>query len=286
MASAFCSAPAALYMLLWGRSAFEHAKANSFGWEADFYYIPLLQFLGDTIRDAPGLVLSFVLITGALIYLVIKRRLRQSWLDFLALMIMIGFGIIVLASSNREIRFAFPVIVALPFLAAIVMSGKGHSASHSSAALAAGLVFCGFLVAGVPSWYRANIQSIERSRSVLIRADLCNASHIMLATDSPTLNSNLMSLAIAVSASRDSVTVGTLAYNAMGNVPIEEDFRTIRGSDQVVFQHREGLTHRIENQRVSEYERYLQQGGYVPIRVDNDVDVYSIQCRPSSGPKS
>jgi hypothetical protein len=42
-----------------------------------------------------------------------------------------------------EIRFVFPAIVALPFLTGILISGKGHAVAGRSAALAAGLVFCG-----------------------------------------------------------------------------------------------------------------------------------------------
>jgi hypothetical protein len=276
---ACCSAPSALYLLRWGRPAFDNAKASSFGGVADFYYIPLLQFLGTTIRESPGLALSFVLTAAALIYLVIKRRLMQSWPDFLALLIMIGFGIVVLAATNRQIRYAFPAIVALPFLAAILMSGKGHSVSGRSAALTAGLVFCGLLAAGVPTGHRANRQSLSRSDAVLALAARCDAKRILLATDSPTLNVNLMAVAMVFSASGVS-TADTLAYRAMSGVPIEEDFRALSRSDQVVFQDAGALSPPFTNQRVSEYERYIRQGGSVPIRVGDDISVYSMRCRP------
>jgi hypothetical protein len=265
IAFACASAPSAVYLVRWGRPAFHNLKASSFGGVADFYYVPLLQFLGNTIRESPGLVLSFVLTAAALIYLVIKRRLMQSWPDFLALLIMIGFGIVVLAATNRQIRYAFPAIVALPFLAGILMSGKGHSAPGPSAALAAGLVFCGLLAAGVPTRHRANRQSLSRSDAVLAQAVRCNAKRIVLATDSPTLNANLMALAIEFSASGASA--GTLAYRAMSGVPIKEDFRAMSEADQVVFQDGDALSPAFTNQRASEYERYIRQGGSVPIRV-------------------
>jgi len=281
IAFACWSAPSAIYLARWGRPVFDNAKAFSFGRLADFYYIPLLQFLGDTIRESPGLVLSFVLTVTALIYIVIQRR-RILWgPDFLTLLIMIGFGIVVLASHNRQIRFAFPAIVALPFLTGILMSGKGHSASGRSAALAAGLVLCGLLVASVPTRHRANRQqSLGRADAVLAQAAECNAKRIMLATDSPTLNRNLMHLAIAVSALGAAVRVDTLAYQAMSGAPIEEDFRAIRESDEVVFQDKDALSPPFANQRVLEYERYTrQQGGFDPIRVGGDVSVYPMYCR-------
>ena len=200
--------------------------------------------------------------------------------DLLALLIMIGFGIVVLSSPNREIRFAFPAIVALPFLTGILMSGKGHSVRGPSAALAAGLVFCGLLAAGVPTRHRANRQSLSRCDAVLAQAAGCNAQRIILATDSPTLNQDLMDLALEVSPKGPSVKVGTLSFQAISGVPIEADFRAMSQADEVVFQDRDALSPPFTNQRVPEYERYVRQVGYVPIRVGVDVSVYSKRCGP------
>jgi hypothetical protein len=193
---------------------------------------------------------------------------------------MMGYAIIPLVSTNREIRFEFPAIVALPFLTGVLMSGTGHSPPGRYAALAAGLVFCGLLAAGVPTRHRANRQSLSRCDAVLAQAAKCNSRRIMLATDSPTLNVDLMNLAIEVSASEASVEVATMAYEAMGSVPIETDFRWMSSFDQVVFQDGDALSPPFTNQRVPEYERYLQQHGFVPIRIGDDVSVYSMRCRP------
>jgi hypothetical protein len=102
----------------------------------------------------------------------------------------------------------------------------------------------------------------------------------MLATDSPTLSINLMYLAIEVSASGASVIVNTLAHGVMLGVPIEEDFHWISEQDLVVFQDRDTLYPPFANERVSDYERYIRQGRYVPIRVGVDLTVYSMRCRP------
>ena len=277
MAFVYWSAPSAIYLVRYGGNAFAFAKTASFGRNAEFYYTPLLQFLSDTIRESPGLLLSFVLMVTALIYLVVQRR-RILWgTDFLAFLIMIGFGIVVLASHNREIRFAFPAIVALPFLTGILMSGKGHAVPSRAAALAAGLVFCGLLAASVPTAHRATRQILSRADAILAQAAQCNARRIMLATDSPTLNPFLTHLAIEVSASRASVTAETLAYNAMNGVPIEEDFLTISEQDLVVFQDRDASFSPFSNKRVLDYERYIRQGGHVPIRVGGDLTVYSMR---------
>ena len=273
------SAPSAIYLFRWGRLAFHNAESSSFGGLAGLYYTPLFQFLGNTIRESPGLVLSFALMSSAFVYLVIKKR-RAFWdPDFLALLIMIGFSMVVLASINRVVRFSFPAIVALPFLTAILMSGAGDVVPRRSAALVAGLVFCGLLVVDLPSRYRADRQqSLGRSEAVLAQAAGCNAKLIVLATDSPTLNGNLMNLAIEVSALGASPEVDTLADHDMSIMPVEADFRAMSKSDEVVFQDKAALSPPFTNQRVPEYEQYIRQGGYVPIRVGDDVSVYSMRC--------
>jgi hypothetical protein len=268
-----CSGPSALYLLLFGRRIFENAKASSFGAVSRFYYVPLPQFLGDAVRESPGLILSFLLTVSALIYVGAKRRLMKSLLDLLPLLIIVGFGIIVLAAPNRQIRYAFPTIVALPFLVAVVMSGKRHSVPRASAALACGVVACGLLAAAAPTRHRPDRQSLSRSEVILAVADRCHAKRILLATDSPTLNADLIRLAREVSTSGVS-TSRTLAYQVVRGIPVEEDFRIISEYDLVVFQDRLALNPPFTNLRVSEYERYVQQAGFVSLRVADDTSVY------------
>jgi hypothetical protein len=280
IAFACWSAPSAIYLVRYGGPAFANAKASSFGRVAEFYSTPLWEFLGTTIRESPGLLLSLVLTVTALIYLLIQRR-RILWgTDFLAFLIMVGFVIVVLEAPNKQIRYAFPAIVALPFLTGILMSGKGRSVPGRFASLAAGLVFCGLLAASVPTRHRASRQSLSRADAVLAKAAECNAKRIILATDSPTLNIFLMDLAAEVSASSSSVAVSSLASDFIKDVPIEEDFHRISEEDLVVFQDREALFPPFLNERVPDYERYIRQGNYLPIRVGGDISVYSMRGRP------
>ena len=126
--------------------------------------------------------------------------------------------------------------------------------------------------------HRPNRQSLSRCDAVLAHAATCNARRILLATDSPTLNKDLMDLAIEVRTTGGPVDVGTLAYQAMAGVPIDKDFHVIGESDQVVFQNKDALSPPFTNQRVSEYERYIRQSGHVPIRVGDDLSVFSMGC--------
>jgi hypothetical protein len=88
-----------------------------------------------------------------------------------------------------------------------------------------------------------------------------------------------------------------IATAANDMLPAEKGGDRLRESDQVVFQDMDialadgallrtgsifyefpGEVLRRFNPRLAEYERYLRQSGYVPVRVDNDVNVYSIKC--------
>ena len=307
---ALSSAPAVLYLLLCGRTVLAYAIAGSFGTLASLAYVPILQYLNDTIRDSPGLLLSFTLTAAALIYLLIGRRSVKLWPDFVALSILIVFGIVVIISPHKEIRYEFPVFLALPFLTAILLSGKRYSAPRPAAALTAGLVFCGLVTGAVPMMHRADRESLAKSNAILAQAAQCNAKHIILATDSPTLNGSLMWLALTVSSSHlievgglpqaDEPKILGIPLYSNDTLPAEKGFDRLLESDQVVFQNinalffqntrgvpptffsKEAIDAPFSNRvsRVAEYERYLRQSGYVPVRVDDDVNVYSMQCRP------
>jgi len=275
------SLPAAAYLIRHGGPILDNAKASSYGGVADFYYVPLSRYVADSVRESPGLVLSLILVALALLFVVIKSRASLIDPDFLPVFITAGFGIAVVSAPNRQIRYALPAIIALPFLTGALVSGKGRLFSRGYALLGAGLVFCGLVLASVPMRHRPDRQqSLGISEAVLRRAAQCDAKHILLITDSPTLNQDLMNLALIVSDSEAPPQVDTLAYNAMLGKSIEEDFRAIRGSDQVVFQDKQMLSPSFTNLRVDEYERYtLQLGGHEPSRVEGNVTIYPMQCR-------
>ena len=273
-----CSLPAALYWLRYGIPALRNAWAASFGHDAPFYYIPLVQFLSDTVRQSPGLLLPGVFTVAGILYLVVKRHDIQWGINFLPLLIMLGYFTIGLASNNREIRYLFEGIIALPFLIGILISRNTYVYSQKAAMLAGALVFCCLVAAGVPMLHRADRQSIQRSEAVLAQAIGSNAKHILLATDSPSLNNNLMQLAIAVSPSRPSIETDNLAWRSLVASPIEDDFRMIRESDLVVFQKKEALDPPFTNRRFSEYEQYTWQlAGDVPTKVMGDISIYRMR---------
>jgi len=278
IAFACISLPFALYLFRWGRFAFDVAKASSFGGAAGFYYVPLTQFLASTIRDSPGLGISMLVTASAVIYVLIQRPLVELWPDLLPLLIMLGFAVVVIASPNREVRLEFPPIVSLPFMAAILLSRNGHAIRSRSAALAAGLVFIALFLASVPTKSRTYQQSLAGAEAVLAQAARCHAKNLLIVTDSPTLNIFLLNLASVFSGSETSI--HSLVWQAMSGGPIQNDFAAMTKADAVIFQDADRLHPKFTNQRVPDYERYIQRVDPPPIRIGNDTSFYSTYCKP------
>jgi hypothetical protein len=269
------SMPSILYMVRWGRPAYKLARGSSFGRLANSYYVPLSQFVANVVRESPGLLLSFFLIAAGLIFVLRRARFSHQWAYFLVLVIIVGYAIIIFASPNREIRFAFSVIIALPFLTATLLSDEAKPLPPRFPVVAAAVAFCCLSAASLPMYRRPDKRSISRSAAVLDTTAQFPAKSIVLATDSPTLNDPLLLLAREFSAAQISSSA-TMAYRAVSRTSIEDDFRLLSTFDMVVIQDREALSPAFTNQRVSDYERYVRQVGSGPVRVADDTSVYLI----------
>lgn len=269
-----CSSPTAVYFLRYGRSALTNAQAASFGGLAVLYRVPLWQFLENIVGESPGLALEWAFLIAASAYILIGKR--RSWRDaaLIAFLIVLGFLLIVLASPSRLNRYLFPAIVALPFLLAILISEKKDSVSTPTARLAAVLMLAILAIAAAPTRYRDYRQSLIRAEAILAQSQRWGATSVILATDSPTLNAPLLRLALEFSPHGPSV--GTLAYQAISGVPLEDDFRSINQADIVVFQEYQHINPKFTNQRVPEYEAYMRQTGAVPIRIAEDLYLYRV----------
>lgn len=275
VALALCSVPADIYWLRYGRLAWNQATTSSFGRTADLFYTPLLPFLHDVIQESPGVLLTVCFVAGALTYVVIKKQTFAQGSTLIALLISIGFGVITLASTDRLIRFSFPAIVSMPFLAGILMSGREDSVSCRSSRGASILVFGGFVIAATPMLHRPDGDSLARCDAVLVEAGKLNATRILLGTDSATLNADLMRLAVAVSGSRGTALVNSL--NPLYGTSMEQDLQTMRESDLAVFQDKKAQYPPFTNERAEKYElvaRQMSAGN--AFRVGPDITVYEL----------
>jgi hypothetical protein len=276
---AVTSAPAAAYLLRYGRRSLENGGASSFGALAKLYSTPLAQTLEETLRGTPGLFFYIAALLAALAYLAVKRRSQMRWPDLAALLIALGFGAIVFASPNLQFRYAFPLIVAFPFLLAVMLTGTGVPVPRRSVALSAALVSIILIAAAFPMQFRAQRRdSLGRADAVVAQALRCRNGAILLATDSATLNDSLLSVAVDLTGEATPLDVRALGPRAMYDLPISGDFQMLAQADAVVFQD-DVIFPKFSNTRVKDYKRYIdQQKEYAPTQVWSDVTVYTRHC--------
>ena len=115
-AYAITCGPIAFYWLRYGLAALKNGWAASFGQDASFYYSPLSVFLMNLVRDSPGVSLLVLFVGASIVYCIVNRQSIRYGTIVLPLLIILGYLAIGFATSNREIRFLLPGIVALPFL--------------------------------------------------------------------------------------------------------------------------------------------------------------------------
>jgi hypothetical protein len=275
---AACSLPVTIYWLRYGLPALKNGWAASFGHDAPLYHVSFLRFLSSIVQASPGLLLFGVFVVTGIVFMIAKRRLVAWWPNIVPLLITVGFCAISLASSNRQLRYSFVGIIAVPYLIALLISDKSDAFPRSAATTVAMISFCCLLGAGLPMWHRAERQCIAKSETVLAQAVSFNAKRVLLATDSSTLNGDLMHVAIEVSPWLPQIETESLAWNAASGQPIEADFEKISKFDLVVFQNERERDMPLTNQRVSEYERFTKRHfGDVPIKDMDGIRFYKVK---------
>ena len=263
----------ALYLLTVGSSAIANARTSSFGSLAQYYLYPLSAFLKDIYHYSPGILLVHAIVVAILVYTVIRRPKAVLSPDALAIWIVVGFAAIILSSPNRQPRYAFPEVVALPFLAAVLLSGKRPPRRRAMGS--AVLAFCVLACLSWPTRYRLASNGLGDAPAVLNYAVANHANRVLIATDSPTLNATLLGVARQVSATPDWGRIDQLA-RISGTATMDQESLQIRNSDLVVFQDKDKLFPPFTNLHVAEYERYVLGAGYASKRIGNDVTVYAV----------
>ena len=269
------SVPAIMYWLRDGIPLLKYAWSSSFGLAAPYYYSTLPDFLNRILRASPGLLLPIMAAIAGVGYLIVKRHEVEWGTNLLPLLLAAGYSTIGLTSGNRAVRFLLPGIIALPFLVGLLIPRHRYVFSRASATIGAMLVFCCIVAASIPMLHRADRQSIQKSEEVVDQAIGSNAKHVLLITDSSTLNLELLKIAVEISA-RPSIETSDLSWRAVLGTPIEDDLRTIRESDLTVFQDKGGLDSPFTNLRVPAYEQYIQQhSSDSQMKVVDDINIYS-----------
>jgi hypothetical protein len=277
--------PAIIYLKRYGRASLTYAGQSSFGSVADLYKTSFVRFVQMYLHKAPGLWFLAACSIGACLYIVLKRRSNVVPADVIAILISIGFAMIVLYSPNREFRFMFGPVVSLPFQLAILASSGRESISRRWSAATAAVAFVFLVLAVLPMRFRAmRSASLVRADAVVAHAIRCGASKLLIATDSTTLNDRLVQVAVALPERAARIQVDTMQDSILSNVPIDRDLEAIRQSDEVVFQDNPrndtSAFPPFTNGRTMDYKRYAEQrGDLAPSRVGSDVTVFSKSCR-------
>ncbi len=272
-----CSMPTVVFYLRYGRIVFDNAWQASFGHIAGYYFVPFSRFVSENLTQSPGIFLWLMFVFSVGVYLVVKRRDLLWRTGLLPNIVMVGFSTICLASRNREIRYFLPAIISFPFLVCLPISASAKRYSRRTALMMAAISLCVLVLAAIPTRYRPDRGCLSASEAVLTEARQANAKRVLLATDSSSLNDNLLNLTNAVSPSRLPIEIMSLGWSAGLGTPIEEDYRRIREADLVVFQNKEALDFRATNLRALEYERYAQlHFGEVPMKVINGIRIYKV----------
>ena len=271
-----CSIPVIFFCFIYGRTLFENAYASAFGHAAKLFYVPLWKFLITAIRESPGMLLSLTFVLAIFCYVVVKRREFHLGVNLLPLLVMIGYCAICLASSNREIRFFFPGVIGIPFLAGLLISGntmKTPALSPRSSTLVAALVFVFLIIAAVPPC-TGQTQSIALGEAIVGRASTSGAKHVMLVTNTSTLNYSLLKLAIEIYSPKPDIELTPPSFRFITGAPIEEDFRDIREADLVVFQDEMAFDSPLVNSRLPEEEQCARQYFGEPVEVAGGLRIY------------
>jgi hypothetical protein len=283
---AICSVPAAAYWIRYGKIMLQNGWSASFGSDAGNYRLPLKDFGASVVHDAPGVLAPVLLVILGLIYLALSRR-PIPLVNWAPPLIAFVYGVIGLASPNRELRYFFPVLIALPFLVAALFEEKSNSFPRSAAGIAAASVFAFLTLAGLPMASRPDRESIRRSEAVLGYAAATGAKRVLLATDGASLNEQLILLAMGTAPRPAGIEFTDLAYRAVYNISLEEDFKSIRSSELVVFQDMRSVNSPFTNQRVQDYETYVRQcASRPPFRLAGDVSVYDLRSNPLLRPQA
>ena len=274
------SAPSLFYLAKYGRSSLQYARASSFGGVSSLYGNSLSAFLQRTLNGSPTLWLFIFFALSALALTLFKRRNQLPSSASVAILIAIGFELVVLSSPNRDIRFSFPLIISLPFLFAILLSPAEKRLPRRGSLFVAAIAFAALCLAAWPARHRAKrMDSLGRADAVLSLAFQCGSNNILMATNGATLNDSLLQVALDTSDHPPTIHIGQLNWSALHAVPIAEDYRAIRDADMVVLQE-PVVSATFFNTRANKYRQYInEQKDYTQHALWSDVTGY---CRNSA----
>ena len=277
--------PAIIVWRFYGINFLRFAVMAAWGGPARLWSVPGMTTGGYVLRYFSQLGLAliplFLLLALFVRGIVIEKRMR------LARLLPIGIILVYLGiasrSQNRDLRFAIPIMIAMPFCLAWTSVRKEPAITVGPAPILAA-IFVGTLFS-LPMISRPQVAPVRRAGELL--RTLCQGqpvqgqtTKIVIATDGPDFNINTFLLAEQLR--RDSVRpadLDTLVYDAINKRTAEEGFKRIDTADYVLFL-RPGFPPGPDWSRIyaQDYRAHCEKvGALLDTKISRDLDVFKIR---------
>jgi hypothetical protein len=279
------STPAILIWRFYGINFLRFAVFAAWGETARLWSVPGMTAAGYLQRYFSQL--GFALIPLVLLLVLFIRGIAIEKQMRLARLMPIGIILVYLGiaarSQNRDLRFAIPMMVAMPICLAWSSTRKGSTMTVGATPILAAL-FVGTLFS-MPMIGRPQVAPIRRTGELLriLRQGQPIQGQpikIVIATDGPEFNINTFLLAQQLGGdSLRQADLDTLVYDAINKSTAEEGFRRIDAADYVLFL-RPGLTAGPDWSRVyaQDYRTYCERvGTLLDAEISPDLDVFKIR---------
>jgi hypothetical protein len=278
------SMPAIIIWRYYGINFLRFAVMAAWGEAARFWSVPGMTGAGYLNRYFSQL--GFALIPLVLLLVLFVRGIVIEKEMRLARLMPIGIILVYLSiaarSQNRDLRFAIPIMIAMPLCLAWSSIRKGPAMTVGPAPILAAL--CVGTLFSMPMIGRPQVAPIRRAGELLQTLALTQSIpgqpiKIVIATDGPEFNINTFLLADQFR--RDGLRqadLDTLVYDAMNKRTPEEGFRRIDAADYVLFL-RPGLPVGPGWSRVyaPDYRAHCEKVGVLlDPKISPDLDVFKI----------
>ena len=232
--AAICSLPAIIIWAVFWRNFVGHAVEASFGGFSKFYAVEGLTPLGYLRGYAMTCRWSIVPTLALVLYFALKvRRSDARWFRILPLALILIYLAICSLIPYLDYRYAMPVMIALPFVLAVVPAGGEEQPSPPAAVFVFGLLGC--VLCSIPMLARTDMESVRYVGSVLDRIARPGVK-IMLATETQTLNIETLLLGKELRGKPfHTVEIDTLFYDPLHGRSMFDSYHRMEWADYILF---------------------------------------------------
>lgn len=256
LTAAICALPAMVIWIAFGRNFIGHAVGFSFGSLSKFYAVGGMTpfgYLREYLKNCGWGCFPTLALVPYFAWRVWRSDAR--WLRMLPLALVLFYFALCALSPNGDYRFAMPVMIALPFVLAVVPS-KGADQVPPGMGLMGFALLAGVLCS-IPMLARPDMTYVRHAGTILDRIARPGVK-ILLATDDPFLNIDTFLLAKEFRRQRlPSVAIDTLVYDSLRGRSMYDGFHRLEAADYILFK-KPPLSTEPEwaNQFANEYYQY------------------------------